>query len=205
MDIRKKPKKEKLYLQPGSTWDYIFRPSSGPFIYRKITNIAQEAPCRLTVPGHGIPERWPCAITGVQGPTILNARNDPPDPQVDFRRVSVIDESTVDLIDVNGAAYPKYIAGGYIQYFTPIDLAGYKVRMQLRDDTTDALLWEATEANGKVVIDNIEKRITITIGAAESSAFTWTQSKFSIEMESPQGRVRQVSYGTLEKLTEHTR
>ena len=40
--------------------------------YAAITDVLKEAPCRITAPGHGIPDGWVVRVEGVAGIRGLN-------------------------------------------------------------------------------------------------------------------------------------
>jgi len=116
-----------LIITRGKTFTLIVRWSTDPIVYKAITAISQTAPVRMTVPGHGQVDGWPGAITNVKGPTEINAEaNNVRDS--DYHPITVIDENTIEINEINAAGYKAYTSGGIIQFNTPVDLAGYKAR-----------------------------------------------------------------------------
>jgi hypothetical protein len=128
---------KKLTIIQGKTFSDIIRLSKKPIVYKAITGIslATGAP-RLTVPGHGIAEEWPVAITRVVGPKEINAKSVPPDDD-DYVAATFINSSTIELntvcpVDDRGKEWSAYESGGFIQYRTPVDLSSVKVRVVFR-------------------------------------------------------------------------
>ena len=119
-----------LVIQQGSTFNYIVRWETSPIVYVPITNITQAAPAVITATGHGAPNGWRVAITGVKGMTQINAAGSPPYDN-DYHWATVVDTNTISLNDVNASTYKAYTSGGYLQYNTPQPLTGYTARMDI--------------------------------------------------------------------------
>ena len=139
----------KLTIIQGKTFSDTLRWDKKPLVFKAITGIsfASGAP-RLTVPGHGIAEQWPVAITRVVGPKQINAKSNPPGPK-DYVDATFINSSTIELNEVtpateNGAEWPAYGNGGFIQYKTPVDLAGLSFRLAFRRSLSDRLNLKCT-------------------------------------------------------------
>lgn len=126
-----------LTIIQGKTFSDTIRLRKKPIVYKAITGIsfATGAP-RLTVAGHGIAEEWPVAITRVVGPKEINAKNYPPDDS-DYVKATFVNSGVIELnevcpVDSRGNEWPAYESGGFIQYETPVDLSGVKVRFVFR-------------------------------------------------------------------------
>jgi len=121
-----------LVLVQGKTFTLALRWEVPPVVYRAISAMPQTAPVRFTVPGHGIPDGWRAALSGIKGPIELNA----PDPNnlrdEDYHQVTVIDANTVEFNGLNAAGLRSYVSGGFIQYNTPKDLTGFTARMSVK-------------------------------------------------------------------------
>ena len=88
----------------------------------------------------------------------------------------------------------------------PIDLTGYGARMQVRrSKASPDVLFELTTANGRVAIDGAAGKVTLTITAEESAAFTWRRGVYDLELEAGDGVVRRLLEGAVEVNREVTR
>lgn len=196
---------QNITIQKGETFSKVLRWESEPFVYAAITAISRAAPVSITATAHGLPDGWRAAVVSAGGMRQINAKNNPPLAD-EFHRVTVGDANTITLNAVNSAEYTAYTSGGYLQYYTPVDLAGYTARMQVRataEATGTPLLDIDTDA--EIVLDNTAKTITITLTAAVTAALTFTTGVYSLEMVSSGGVVTQLLTGSVTVLPEVTR
>ena len=178
-----------IVIQQGRTFSLVLRWETSQIIYKPITAITQAAPARLTVTGHGAPDGWRAAVVSVKGMTEINAENDPPSA-ADYHPVTVLDANTVEFNDLNAADFKVYTSGGYLQYNTPHDLAGYTGRMKIKDKVGGTVL-ASTETGDSplniltLAVDDTAKTITLTIAAsATDDILTWTRGVYDLEMVS---------------------
>jgi len=176
-----------ITITRGKTFTQIIRWETLPIVYRPITGIAQSAPAAITCPSHGVPDGWRVAIVSVKGMRRINASN-PPRPE-EYHQATVVDADTITLNDVNAASYDAWTSGGYVQYYTPMDLTGFTARMLVKDEIGGTVLVELTTENGGISIDNTKKTITRTLSATATAAFTWDQGVCDLELVSPTGVV----------------
>lgn len=183
-----------LTIQQGKTFTLVLRWETEPVIRKAITGIsfAGGSP-RITATGHGAPDGWRCTLYGVKGPKQLNAENNPPRSD-DYHAATVLDADTIELNEINpyderGNEWPAYASGGYLQYNTPVDLAGYTARMAIKDKIGGTVLHSMTTENDGIALDNTKKTITLTVAATETDDFTWTRGVYDLEMVSPTGVV----------------
>lgn len=178
-----------LTIIKGKTFQRALRWEAGPIVYKPITNITQTAPAVVTCPLHGAPNGWRVAVVSVKGMTQINAENDPLKDR-DYTLATVVDANTVELNEINAAGFRPYISGGYLQYNTPTPLAGYTARMSIKDKTVGGTeLFRLDTTNGRIVIDDANKVITLTIDAADTAAMTFKKGVYDLEMESASGVV----------------
>lgn len=194
-----------LEIKQGKTFSLVLRWETEPIVYKPITGIsfANGAP-RLTVVGHGTPNGARGAVTRVKGPTQINAKNSPPRTS-DYVPATVIDANTIELNDVapydaNGNEWPAYISGGFWQYNTHVDLAGYTARMKIKDKVGGVLLASSQVADSpldiiSIAIDNTAKTITLSIAATSTDDILWTKGVYELEMVSPAGVVTSLLSG----------
>lgn len=189
-----------LEIQQGKTFIRVVRWESLPFIFAPITGISRAAPAVVQSAGHGAPNGWRVAIVSVVGMEQINASNPPKDRQFVKARVTLPNELT--LSSVNSSDYDPYESGGYIQYYTPVDLAGYTGRMKIRNKVGGTLLASTEVADSPldvitVDVDNAEKTITIRIEAADTALFTWKRGVYDFEMISGTGDVTALLSGNI--------
>jgi hypothetical protein len=170
-----------LTIQQGKTYSTTLRWASEPYVYKPITSVANTAPVRLTVPGHGMPNGWRFAVSAVQGATGLNAKKSPPDAK-EYYEATVVDENTVDINNVNGLLLGPYRSGGVIQYLTPVDMIGMSARMQVKDRIGGTSLLTLTSAGGAITINPATYTITIRIPPTVTDGLTWTTGVYDLEM-----------------------
>lgn len=183
--------KENFTTRQGDTFQRLIRWETLPYIYKAITGIAQGAPARISAPTHGLTDGWRAAVVSVLGMVEINAKNAPPRDN-ELVPITLIDPNTVDLNSVNAAGYSPYASGGYLQYYTPVDLTGYNAEMVISDrvgGTPLATLGTNPTFDPKqqILIDNAAKTITITIAGEDTDTFTWTKGVYDLEMVSPSG------------------
>jgi hypothetical protein len=194
-----------LSVRRGTTFARILRWAGEPIVYRPITAVPGRAPLTLTVPAHGLVDGWRAAIVGVQGMQEINAPNLPPKP-AEYLKASVVDEDTVAFNAINATTFGNYTSGGVLQYYTPRDLAGYSARMDVRAkaDIDSAVLLTLSTINGRIALDNDAKTIALTISAADTAALDFKRGVYDLELESPDGVITALAYGTFAVLAEVT-
>ena len=187
-------------IQKGKTFSRVIRWESEPFIYKAIMAITKAAPVVVTAVGHGVPDGWRVAIVSVQGMTEINALNAPP-RTADYKRATLLTVDTLSINEINSAEFSTYTSGGFVQYYTPVDLTGYTARMDIRATETSAtaLLELNTNPPGpdtRIVINNTTKTITLTISATDT-VVTWKTGVYDLELVSAGGVVTQLLKGTI--------
>lgn len=175
-------------IEQGRTFQHVLRWEAPPYLYKAISAITAAAPAEVTtVAPHDIPDGWRVTIVSAKGMTAINAANDPP-KTADYKRAAVTGLSTIELNDVNSSDYKTHTAGtGYVQFLTPVDMAGYTARMQIKDKVGGVVL-ASTEVGDTpldtitITIDNVAKTISLLIAAADTAAITWTKGVYDLEM-----------------------
>jgi len=188
-------KKLNLTILQGDTFTRIIRWETPPFIYIPITGITQAAPAAVTAIAHGLKTGWRAAVVSVHGMKQINADNDPP-RDADFRQVSVVDVDHVTFNKINSADFSLYTTGGYLQFYTPVDMTSYTARMTIKDRIGGTVL-QALVSPTDIVIDNTNHTITITLSAATTAGWTWTTGTYDLEMVSPTGVVTKLYKGSI--------
>lgn len=183
-----------LQITQGKTFSLVLRWETEPIQYKKITAITQDAPVRLTVTAHGIPNGWRCAVTNVKGMAEINAEaNNLKDK--DFNPVTVIDPNTIEINAINAAGFRPYVSGGILQFNTPVNMTGYTARLSIKDKVGGTLLKSLTTENAGITLDVAACTITITISATDTAQFDWKKAVYELEMVSPSDVVTALLFG----------
>ena len=182
-----------LTIRQGKTFQLPLRWEVPPVVFKPITGITNTAPAVITCTDHGLVDGWRVAVVSVKGMTQINAANDPPKAK-DFIRAKVTDPNTIVLNGVNASGFKPYVSGGYLQYYTPVDMAGYSARLHIKDKVGGTLLLDATPY---VTIDNVAKRINISIPASVTEDIAWKKGVYELEMESGGSVVSTLLHGSI--------
>ena len=172
-----------LTIIKGSSFSRVLRWESLPLIYKPITAITKAAPVAITSATHGLKAGWRVAVVSAGGMRQINAKNWPL-RSADFHKVTVPDPNSVTLNDVNSSEYTAYTSGGYLVSYTPVSLASFTARMQIRSsvDATTTLV-SLTSSSG-ITLDDTGHTITVSIPAADTAAYTWTEGVYDLELAS---------------------
>jgi hypothetical protein len=160
-----------ITIKQGKTFTRVFSWAAEPVVFKAITAIPRTAPAQVTCPAHGMPAVWMTAIESVVGMVEINSENDPPRAS-DYMRAETVDPNTVRLPDVNAAEFSAYVSGGYLRFYTPVDMAGYTARMKIKS-RPGGTEYASLTSPGDIVIDDVAKTITVTITAAATALFTF--------------------------------
>jgi len=133
-----KKKVQPLVITRGKTLPIVVRWSTGPIIYKKISEITQTAPVKITTEDpHGMIDGFNCLVTDVVGMKEINVpanvRDDDRDDS-DFHAATVLDQHNIEINDINACGFHAYVSGGILQYNTPVDLTGYKARDTIKPE-----------------------------------------------------------------------
>ena len=116
----------------GKTFTYVVRWESEKINYAAISAITNAAPVAITASAHGIPDGWRAAVVSVKGMTQINAVNAPPKAS-DYYDMSAPTINSLTINTVNAAGFSTYGSGGYVQYYEPVNIAGYTGYMVIKD------------------------------------------------------------------------
>lgn len=187
-----------LIIQQGATFQLPVRWESTPFVATRITSIENTNPARITTAEpHGIPPGWSVAVVGARGLAQLNAKENPPRT---FRRATVKSSTVIELNGFSAAMFGAHVAGsGYLQWYSPHDLAGYEASMDIRDPVDGSLILNLSTANERIEIDDGEKKIMLLIEAeATESLAVGRPYVCDLEMVSPTGIITTILAGSVE-------
>lgn len=172
-----------LEIKQGKTLVTRFRWATPPFVYLPIEQVHLTAPLRLTITGHDLKPGWPVAIVACkgQGSGRLNAQTDPPKPE-DYRQAVITDQDTIEFNEVNGALISEPVTGGFIQFYSPRDLTGFSVFMEIRNRVGGDVLFTASSITGHFALDNDASLITLRIPPSDSEQFEFLRGVYDIEI-----------------------
>jgi len=172
------PAKINYKVIQGSTFLQTLRWESATKVYAPITGITKSAPVVITATGHGIPVGWRTKVTSVLGMKEINS-------DTEYYTATGVTQNSVTLNQINSLDYTTYTSGGVLEYNQPVDLSAYSARMQVREKiTSPTVIYELTTQNGKIVLDNTLKTITITIPDTVTAGFNFAQAVYSLELYS---------------------
>lgn len=170
------PVKLNLKIYQGSTFEESLRWESSTKVYKAISGITKAAPIVITAVGHGIPVGWRTKVTNVNGMKEINSSEN-------YLVVTSTTTDTVTVNAVNSLSYTDYISGGVLEYNQPNSLTSLTARMQIREKiTSDTFIEELTTENGKIIIDDVQKTITILLSATTTAAYNFSSAVYSMEL-----------------------
>jgi hypothetical protein len=171
----KNPTKLNLKIYQGSTFNQVLRWESDKKIYCSIANISRTAPMVVTCDNHSVPTGWSVKITNSQGMKEANL--------LEGLQVSEVLENKLVFNNVNSTGFSNYTSGAVLEYYQPVDLAGYTAIMQIRPSVnSETVLDTLTTHNGKLVIDNQEKTISICLGATVTAEYQFKSGVYSLDL-----------------------
>jgi hypothetical protein len=191
------PIKLNLKVYQGSTFRQVLRWESSTKVYVPITSITRSAPVVITAPAHNLPLGWRARVTNAGGMKEIN--------QLDYQTATEITSDTVVFNQVNSLAYTAYTGGGVLEYNTPVNLAAYTARMQIREKLNSTVVVHSLSTeNSGIVLDNNVKTITLTIPDEVTTNFTFASAVYDLELMLG-GEVMPFASGTLTLQREVTR
>lgn len=192
------PVKLNLKIYQGSTFRETLRWESSTKSYRPISAITKSAPIQITAVGHGVPEGWRFKVTNVTGMREINSTDT-------YYTANVVDSDNLSINAVNALGFSDYTSGGVIEYNSPIDLSDVTARMQIRERLENAeVLFNLTTENGGIVVDNVNKTITLYINDIDTSALDFATAVYDLELVKS-GDVIPFITGTVTLIKEVTR
>lgn len=184
-------------ITQGSTFTQVLRWESSTKVYKAISSILKQAPMMIMAAAHGIPTGWRTKITSLNGMKEISSSQ--------YYIATSVTSDSLTINSVNSLGFTDYISGGILEYNAPVDLANTTARMQIREKlTSDTVILELTTENGKIVLDNTNKTITINLTATETAAFTFKSAVYSLELVKS-GVVTPLIDGTITLIKEVTR
>lgn len=156
-----------IVIRQGHTYKTVLRWEAPPIVRVPIVAITcPTGAARLNAPAHGILNGWRCAVTNVKGMTEINVSDPNKIRDAEYRQATVIDADTIELNEVNAAGFRPYVSGGFLQYNTPVVLAGVAARVRLWTKQGGVLLASSEASDDPLdvltlTIDAINRTLTI--------------------------------------------
>ena len=185
----------------GKTFNPIIRWSALPWVYVAITAISRAAPVVVTAPSHGMPDGWLAAIVSAKGMDEINSQNDPP-KLTDMHKATVVNTNTVQFNDINSSDFSPYTSGGYLQFYTPVDLTGAIARMKVKTKVGGTVLADLSSPTG-ITINAANRTIQPVISATATAALAKGSYVYDLEVEIA-GVVREILRGSFTVQSEIT-
>lgn len=193
-----------LVIEQGKTFSRTIRWETTPLVWKPITAIGQVAPALITAVAHGVPDGWKVAVTNAGGMLNINAPHTPPWDD-EFQPATLVGVNQVSLNAVSAAGFDPYTSGGYLVYYTPVDLTGYSARMKIKDQIGGTVLASfVVQAGTGFVLDPTTQTIVLTIIATDTAAYTWTTGVYDLELVSGAGVVTAILSGAITVVDEVT-
>jgi hypothetical protein len=170
-----------IELTQGITLRRVLRWAAPPLIYKPITAIVVQGAPVITATAHGATDGAQVAVVGVKGMTDINATNWPLRAE-DFRKATVKDADTIELNSVLATEFRPYISGGFVVYYTPVDLTGITATLTVRDKVGGTVLLVLDSHTGGVVLDNTAKTITLVFDAVTTALQLWKRGIYELNL-----------------------
>lgn len=177
-----------LRLVRGKTCHQVLLYAGATRKYCPITALVSLAPVRVTVPDHGCPDNWPVRLQGITAPVELNTA------EGQALTATVVDANTLELNALDASTLGTFTLSGHVVFQQPVDLTGWKARMQVRNKMGGDLLLSlssdpADEADGEIEVDVAGSAFILKLTAAQTAALTWNGGVYDLEAVLPDGSV----------------
>lgn len=170
-----------LSVRLGATNVTPIRVESEKWKYVTIAAVAQTAPLRITAPDHGLPDNWRAAIMNVKSVGDFAAANNPPKDR-ELHTITVVDDDTIEINAINGAAFRAHTGGGQLAYREPLDLAPYNgVRMDVKAKVNGESLMHLAAGTG-LRLDNATRAVWFEPSIEQSMSLPAKSYVFDIEL-----------------------
>jgi hypothetical protein len=196
------PAKINYKVYQGATFQEIYRWESQTKVYTPISQISKSAPCVITTTtASNIPIGWRFRVVGVVGMKEINTTSED-----SWYIATGVNGTQITINQVNSLAYTTYTSGGVVEYNDWVGLNNLTARMQIRETVeSPTVIYQCGTQTGEIVIDQVNKTITITIPATITEDFTFETAVYSVELVDQQGIVTPFLTGNLVLVKEVTR
>lgn len=193
-----------ITVRRGESFSRLIRWESQPLVYKAITAVTKAAPVSITASTHGLKDGWRVAVISTGGSRQLNAKNWPLRAS-DFHKCTVVDPNTITLNDVSSLDFTTYTSSGSLVYYTPVSLASFTARMQIRATADATTTLASLVSPTDITLDDTAHTISISISATATAAYTFTSAVYDLELVSAGGVVTRLLEGNISVTSEVTR
>lgn len=162
-----------LTIRRGETFNYTLRWMCEPLRFIYIEDVAPTMPLTLTVPGHRLMTGTPVDLVKVTGKT--------QDVAAENVKVIVIDDKTVQL-DSDTIGLKLFKNADYMRVYTYVQLTGLTARCYFKSKVGGVILFEMTTENGRIIVDEDNLLITLTIPADVTESLEFKKAKYDLEL-----------------------
>lgn len=114
--------------------------------------------------------------------------------------------SKLKLLIDQGATFRKKLTWKAGSPAVPVDLTGCTARMQIRAEiSADVPLATLTTENGGITLGGVSGTVELFMDDAKTSAFSWTEAVYDLEVVLANGDVRRLLFGAVVVSPEVTR
>lgn len=191
-----------IKIVQGETFEWGFLWTDNEPRQVHITGMPSKVPLRLTVAGHGLPDGWPFWVSCVKAPEELNTAVSSPRAEEVMEAEPLwakpVDADTIEVPGVVAGCWRPFSGPGVLITRTPLDLAGWQCRGQVRDKAGGRLLWSwhsdpAENPDSLIIVDHALSQFVLTMSAEQAAGLTWNRGVYEIEAVSPGGEVFKVT------------
>lgn len=162
-----------LTIRKGETFNYTFRWMCEPLRFIHIDRVSQTMPIVITAPNHKLLSNTPVDLVKVSGKT--------QDVVAQGLKVIYVDENTIQL-DTDEIGLKAFKNAEYLRSYSYVNLTNFTARCYFKQKAGSEILFELTTENGRVVIDEDEHLITLTIPARTTAALDFKKGKYDLEL-----------------------
>lgn len=144
--------KKDFTIEQGATFNPKFIYSQPTLTKVDINAISKSGRADLEAESHGVVQDGPVWIVGVVGMTRINHASDQVGDQNYAYLARFVDSDNLQL-ELDTSRFAAYVSGGELLYHPPVDLTGFKARMQVRrTKDSDETLVDLTTENGGIAL-----------------------------------------------------
>ena len=177
-----------IEVSAGHTYSFELRWETTPIVRVPISAITCPSGSAVveTSTAHGLLTGWRTAIVNVQQPKQINAIDPNKVRDAEYYPVTVTSPTTLELNTLNIGDLKPYTTDGFLQYNTPVDLAGVSLRFRLRARKGGALLASNLAADAPLdllsaAVDTVTRKLTLTIPSTASTALAGKSGWYDVE------------------------
>lgn len=162
-----------LTIRRGETFNYTFRWMCEPLRFIHIDKVSTTMPIIVTATNHNLLTGTPVDLVKVTGKT--------QDTVAESLKVIYVDDSTIQL-DTDEVGLKAFKNADYLRCYSYVNLTNLTARCYFKQKAGSPILFELTTENGRIVVDEDEHLITMTIPARVTAALGFNKGKYDLEL-----------------------